>query len=126
MAGLTLIRQPGDLAVCRLDAGVGLPAWALTSPLCFIARTPDETSVVCAADHVPPGIIHEAGWRAFKVQGPLDFGMVGVLASLAGTLAEAGISIFAVSTYDTDYILVKSDSFASAAEALRAASHTVL
>jgi enamine deaminase RidA (YjgF/YER057c/UK114 family) len=100
---------PELLAVCRLGAADRVPSWALElhEGLVSITRTPDELSVVCPDEAVPPDVEVEAGWRALKVPGPIPFDQVGVLAGLAAPLAAAGISIFAVSTYDTDYVLVK-------------------
>lgn len=115
---LTLSVLPSTLAVCRLDPGAPGPPWAEGEGFCSITRTGDEISVVCAEDRVPEGVRAERGWRALVVEGPLDFAMTGVLASLANPLAEAGISIFAVSTYETDYVLVKSDDLAEAVDVL--------
>ena len=88
-------------------------------------RTAAEVSVVCDAAGVPDGAAAERGWRALTVEGPLDFALTGVLAALAVPLAAAGVSIFAVSTYDTDHVLVRSERLADAVAALRAAGHTV-
>jgi len=110
------------LAVCRVEAGGAVPAWV---DLVSITRTADELSIVCATDAVPPGVPMEGPWRAFKVQGPLVMTLIGVVASLANPLADAGISIFAISTYDTDYVLVHEPDFAAAVNALIAAGHTV-
>lgn len=90
-----------------------------------ITRTRDELSIVCPQADVPPSTFSEPEWRALKVAGPLDFSLTGVLASLAAPLADAGISIFALSTFDTDYLLVKSDVLALAVEVLRRAGHSV-
>lgn len=90
-----------------------------------MTRTPEELSVVCSEEHVPEGVEAERGWRAFGLEGPLDFSIVGVLASVASPLAAAGISIFAVSTYDTDYVLVKGALLETATAALRKAGHEV-
>jgi enamine deaminase RidA (YjgF/YER057c/UK114 family) len=100
---------PELLAVCRLAASDRVPSWALElhEGLVSITRTPDELSIVCPDEAVPPDVEVESGWRALKVPGPIPFDQVGVLASLAGPLTAAGISLFAVSTYDTDYVLVK-------------------
>jgi len=109
---------PGELVVARLAPDAPLP------PAFFSAtRTDAELSVVCAPQEVPPGAPAEPGWRALEVAGPLDFGLTGVLASIAVPLAEAGVSIFAVSTYDTDYILVRD--LEAAVSALREAGHDV-
>ncbi|HVT74292.1 MAG TPA: ACT domain-containing protein [Lacunisphaera sp.] len=121
---LTRLKEP--LAICRLDAGAALPAWAANAPgLVSITRTADEVSVVCAEAVVPAGARHESGWQAFKVEGPLAFGLTGVLASLLEPLARARISIFALSTFDTDYVLVKASQAEAAAQALQSAGHTV-
>jgi len=91
-----------------------------------VTGTRDEVSVVCPEDQAPEGATVEAGWRCLKVDGPLDFGLTGVLASLAVPLAEAGVSIFAVSTFDTDYVLVKAEALERAAAALETAGHRVV
>jgi hypothetical protein len=109
---------PGTYAVCRLPAGSPLPEWALNGFFSGVVRTADELSVVCPVDRVPRGVLAEIGWRCLQVLGPLDFALIGVLASLARTLAEAGVSIFVISTYDTDYLLVKETDYARAAQAL--------
>ena len=88
--------------------------------------TADETSVVCELASVPDGVTSEAGWRVFKVAGPIEFGLTGVLLSIAKPLADAGIGIFAVSTFDTDYVLVKGTSLDSAVVALTEFGHTVV
>lgn len=113
------------LSICRLPAGSPLPSWVATERFTSVSWTPEETSVVCATDSVPQGVRAETGWRALKVQGPLDFGLTGVLASLAGPLADARIPVFAVSTFDTDYLLVKQDTLNDAVAALRSAGHRV-
>ncbi|MCK5430181.1 MAG: ACT domain-containing protein, partial [Anaerolineales bacterium] len=98
---------PGLFAVCRLPAQAPSPEWAQSDELLAFTRTRDEFSIVCAEEQIPANVTAERGWRILKVVGPLDFSLVGVLASLAVPLADAGVSIFALSTYDTDYILVK-------------------
>ncbi len=108
------------LAICRLDARAKTPAWALEASFFSITRTPDELSIVCSEKDAPEGAKVEGGWRAFKVEGPLDFSLTGILASLAAPLAEAGVGIFAVSTYDTDYVLVKESKLDAAIYALEA------
>ncbi|MEM1434518.1 MAG: ACT domain-containing protein [Pseudomonadota bacterium] len=108
---LTLDLLPATFAVCRFDPAFVLDPDLLQEPWVFTARTDDELSLVCdeqllARFRLEPGNT-ESGWRALKVSGPLDFALVGILAQLTGALAEAGISIFAISTFDTDYLLVK-------------------
>jgi len=104
---LTLSVLQGKLAVCRLEKFSPIPDWVVEEDFFSITKTDDELSIVCYEECVPKNIKSEKGWRAFKVEGPLDFTQTGILASLANPLAEAGISIFAMSTFDTDYLLVK-------------------
>ena len=116
---------PGRYAVCRLDADAGVPEWAAASPFFSATRTLDELSVACAEGLAPEGTNCENGWRIFQVAGPLEFSLTGVLAAIAAPLADAGVSIFAISTFDTDYVLVKEENLAKAAEALVGAGHEV-
>ncbi|MCU0493429.1 MAG: ACT domain-containing protein [Chloroflexaceae bacterium] len=116
---------PETFAICRFAPGAALPAWALAGDFFAITRTADELSVVCTQGLVPAETVASRDWRCLKVAGPLDFSLTGVLASLAGPLADAGISIFAISTYDTDYLLVKTDKLEAAVAVLRAAGHGV-
>ena len=115
------------LAVCRLDAGSGVPPWVDQSrEFTSVTRTQDELSVVCARDDVPEGVAMEGPWRAFRVMGPIVMTLIGVVAALANPLADAGISIFAISTFDTDYILVHEPDFDAAVSALTRAGHVVV
>ncbi len=112
------------LAVCRLSSAEDVPEWVWREKgLVSVTYTADELSIVCASAVVPEGVRCEGGWRAMKVEGPLDFALTGILAALAGPLAEAGIAIFAISTYDTDYILVKEEKLKEATEVLRQQGH---
>lgn len=120
---LTLL--PGTLAVCRLDPADAIPDWAREGSIVSITRTPRELSIVCDATGVPPGVRCETGWRALEVDGPIPFTATGVVASLAGPLAAARIGLFVLSTYDTDYLLVKDDDLETAARVLRDAGHAV-
>ncbi|OAI40482.1 amino acid-binding protein [Planctomycetaceae bacterium SCGC AG-212-D15] len=120
----TLCVLDGIFSICRLDPNAPLPSWASGSFL-SITRSPDELSIVCPAAVVPDGVGCERGWRCLKVQGPFDFSVVGVVASIIGPLAEAGVSVFVVSTFDTDYLLVKQERLERAVEVLRKAGHTV-
>lgn len=122
--GFDLILLPQQLAVCRLAPQSPLPSWAGGS-FTALTRTPDELSIVCDQQRVPEGVAAENDWRAFKVAGPLDFSLTGVLAALAAPLADAKISIFALSTYDTDYLLVKESALTGAVQALRRAGHHI-
>ncbi len=122
---LELIVLPERLAICRLPAGCPLPAWFVGGTLSSVTSSADETSIVCAANIVPPDITVESGWRAIKVVGPLDFGLTGILCSIAQPLAEAEVSIFALSTYDTDYVLVKESALTTAIAALSSFGHRI-
>lgn len=116
------------LAVCRFPADAPLPAWVLHAEAEFysITRTPGELSIVCAEDDLPPSVATvERGWRAFALVGPIPFETTGVFASLTTPLADAGIPVFALSTYDTDYLLVKAERF-DAARAVLARAFRVL
>jgi uncharacterized protein len=86
-----------------------------------VTRTAAELSVVCREPQVPEGVLADSGWRVFQVEGPLDLALIGVLSRLAAPLAAAGVPIFAISTFDTDYLLVKASDLATAATALRQA-----
>jgi hypothetical protein len=124
---IVLVAWPVErLAVCRLPPEASLPAWALAGgEFVSITRTSDELSIVCAEARVPPGVEAESGFRVLKVQGPLAFEATGIIARLATCLATAGISVLAVATYETDYLLVKADRLEAALAALRAGGHTV-
>ena len=116
---------PKELAVCRLAAQDDVPDWSWNQEFSSITRTARELSIVCRACDVPRDVKSERGWRALRVAGPLDFSLIGVLAGLAGPLAEAGISIFSISTFDTDYLLVRGHALEQATMVLRGAGHTV-
>ena len=116
------------LAVCRLASGARVPAWALEGEVFCVVRTRDELSIVCTedvctADRMPDGGVAERGWVALKLEGPFPFSMTGVLASFLRPLAEARIPIFAISTFHTDYILIKRENLQQAVAALGAAGH---
>lgn len=112
--------------MARLEADAPWPPWALESPFAALTRTGEELSLVVPAELVPPGVRAEGPWRALQVVGPLDFALVGILAELSGVLAEARISLFALSTFDTDYLLVKAEAFEGACRALQGAGHEIL
>jgi uncharacterized protein len=115
----------GQWAVCRLPADSALPEWATRGALWSVTRTGDELSVVVEAGRVPADVTSEGPWAALKVEGPLELNAVGILAFLTYPLAEARVPVFAVSTYDTDYLLVPTPQLESADFALTAAGHTV-
>ena len=115
---------PWELSVCRIGSMEDVD---LDAEVYFIGKTDEELSLVCRTEDVPADAEkREDGWRGFRVRGELDFSLVGILASLSGVLAEAGISLFALSTWNTDYILVKKEQFGRAADALRAAGYRVV
>ena len=122
---MTLELLPTPLAICRLSADAELPAW-IAGDFQGITRTPDELSIVCDAEEVPEEVQAERGWRCLRVAGTLEFHLTGILASLASPLARAGISIFALSTFDTDYLLVKEDALEPATRALKAEGHKII
>ena len=122
---LSLLLLDDTFAVCRLDSASSIPPWAIADELFSITRTADELSIICRQDAVPEGILCERGWRCWRVAGTIPFSVVGILASLTAPLAEAGISVFAISTFDTDYLLVKEKDRAAAVEALRGRGHSV-
>ena len=125
MAELGLL--PGALAIARLDGDQPLPdsATAAGAALWAAVRTDGELSIVCPEDAVPADVRARRGRRALEVAGPLDLAMTGVLAALSVPLAAAGVPIFVMSTYDTDYLLVGEDRLADALAALRGAGHRV-
>lgn len=124
---LHLLRQ--KFSVCRLAAEAAVPQWAQRGAhlrsFHSITRTDDELSIVCESKYVPGSVKSEKGFRCFKLQGPFPFAMTGVLASVLEPLAQAGISIFAISTYDTDYVMVKEKALAKAMRVLRALGHQI-
>lgn len=122
----TLQEFPEKLAVVRLPPGSEIPAWAESSSLFSITATATETSLVCAGRNVPTKQVAQKGLTAFAVQGPLDLALVGVLAGLLVPLAEVGVPVFTISTYDTDWILVPIADAERAAEAWRRRGHTVV
>ena len=116
---------PGAFAIVRLAADTPLPRWAARGEFFSVTRTSDELSIVCAEDHVPRGVAPETGWRALKVTGPFALSEIGVLAALAAPLAEAKVSLFAISTFDTDYLLVSEKQLNAAIAALKGAGHRI-
>src|SRR3972149_387280 len=121
---LTLL--PEILAICQLPEGSSLPAWMPESGFRASLHTPGELTVVCEQRHIPADVKNEAGWKALGGQGSLDFGLVGVLAALVSPLASAGVSVFALSTFDTDYLLVKETALEKALQSLEEAGHTIV
>jgi hypothetical protein len=123
MLRLSLAILSGSFAVCKLRADENIPSWALSGNFCSLTRTPGELSVVCPQELVPEGVQAVRGWKSLKVEGRLDFTLIGILSSMTSTLAQAQIAIFAISTYDTDYIFVKESDLEKAVRALQKAGH---
>ena len=112
---------PYDLTVCK---AAGITDIDLNADFCFIGKTDEELSLVCRTEDTPlNALARDDGWRGFRIDGTLDFSLIGILSKLSAVLAENGIGIFAVSTYNTDYILVKAENFSRAMAALAAAGY---
>ena len=122
---LELTLLPERFAISRLAADAPVTAWATEGALFSVTRTGDELSVVCELARVPVGVESQTGWRVFKVHGPFVLTEIGVLSALATPLAEAKLSLFAISTFDTDYLLVASETLSAAVSALERAGHTI-
>lgn len=135
----------GKFAVCRLNNKSKIPTWINTEKFYSITKTEDELSLVCEVSSIPKeyldssilntniedsteidAIMIELGWEILKIVGPLDFSLIGILSKISTLLADNGISIFAISTYDTDYILIKEDSIDKACEFLVADGYTLI
>lgn len=115
---LTMELLEGIYGVCRLEKNELIPNWAQNGDFFSITRTADELSIVCSEEFIPADVKYEGDWRILKIKGPLVFSLVGILASISTILAQKGITIFAISTYDTDYILVKNKDIDNTVEAL--------
>jgi hypothetical protein len=114
----------GRYAICRLLPTLDVPEWAFRkSGFCSVTQTSDELSIVCAEDAIPREVEAERGWVCLKLNGPFPFTQTGILSSFLAPLAESGIGIFAVSTFDTDYVLIKEENWGIASGALREAGH---
>lgn len=113
-----------ELSICKLAE---LPPHGFSASFFFLSKTDEEISLVCATGDCPrDSLQRDDGWRAFRVQGVLDFSLVGVLSRISAVLAENGIGIFAISTYNTDYILTRAENFADALRVLAAAGYRVI
>jgi hypothetical protein len=123
---LPLELLPDTLAICHLEPSADLPEWAEgASPFLTVSRTAEELSITTVNSAVPADVQCERNYRAVRVRGPLPLNLVGVLAAIADPLADAGLSIFAISTFDTDYVLVKAHDLQAAIGALERAGHQV-
>lgn len=120
-----IVVQPQTMSICRLPADEPIPAWATKRAFFSVTRTSDELSVVCTSIQVPSGVTAHDGWRALKLAGPFDLLLVGILLGVTAPLAAAGVTVFPIATYDTDYLLVRNDQLNTAIAALRSAGHQV-
>lgn len=115
----------GEYAICRLDAAAAVPAWADGEGFVSISRTDEELSIVCLRARVPSEVRHDAPWRALKAVGPFAFDEVGIAASFTAPLAAAGVPLFVVSTFDTDYLMLRASDFERAVTVLSNEGHEV-
>lgn len=115
----------GAYAIARLDRSAPIPSWAEGDGFVSVSRSGDELSVVCRSERVPAEIQHDAGWVSFKFQGPFAFDETGIALAVIQPLSDAGIGIFLVSTFDTDYLLLKQENVNQAVALLTQAGHTV-
>jgi uncharacterized protein len=122
---LDLTLETWALAVCRLEPEAAVPGWAASGAFHCVVRTPLELSIVCDEAAVPDDVRAQKGWRCFSLVGPIPFETTGVLAALANPLADAGVGIFVVSTFDTDYVLVADRNAETARRTLEAAGHRI-
>ncbi len=120
-----LVLLSDSYAVCRLDADAPVPEWGTRGTFSSVTRTSGELSLVCPDAQVPAGVERVCGWKILMVEGPLDFSLTGVLDSLIGPLAREGISVFSLSTYDTDYLLTKQEHVKEAIQVLEAEGYNV-
>ena len=120
---MKLKKLPYELTVCKLSDATAID---LSEDICFVGRTDEELSLVCRTENTPAETTaRDDGWRGFRIEGVLDFSLIGILSKLSTILAENHIGIFAVSTYNTDYILVKDESFDRAMDVLAAAGYEI-
>jgi hypothetical protein len=123
---LTLTVLADEFAICRLPPDTPIPAWADSLPFTAITRTAEELSITCARAAAPADVQAQLGWRCLKVEGPFDLNTtIGVLAALAQPLAQAGVSLYVVSTFDTDYLFVRGEQLGRTMETLSAKGHSI-
>jgi hypothetical protein len=118
---LSVLEVP--LSISQLDASAEIPECARSGPFCSVTRTSEELSIICLTSVAPSGVRRSDGWRAFRVDGQFDFSECGVLASIVGPFAMAGISVLTICTYNTDYVLVRESDVGRAIEALERVGH---
>jgi len=117
---------PDTFTICRLPPDAAIPEFALKASLFSVTRTTDELSIVCPTGQAPGNAKCEGPWTCFKLEGPFPFSLTGVLASFLDPLAEHGVPIFAIATFDTDYVLVKIEHASAALRTLEAAGHDLV
>jgi hypothetical protein len=122
---LTLLALQGRYGICRLAAAEPVPVWGVQGEFFSVTRTAEELSIICAEAQIPTTVLCESGWRLFKIDAVMDFSLVGIVAGISAALAGANIGIFVLSTYNTDYILVRQPDFAAAVIALRTTGYKV-
>lgn len=122
---LTLSLLTKEYAVCKLEPGHDIPEWVTNNAFWSVTKTRNELSIVCPEDQVPDNVKTESGWRILEVEGPLDLSMMGVLNSLTKPLADSKISVFVLSTYLTDYLLIRSKDLKPAIEVLQTQGHKI-
>lgn len=122
---LELTLLPERFAISQLAATAPIPEWATRGAFFSVTRTRDELSVVCEHSHVPAGVRSQPGWSILKIHGPFALTEVGVLSALASPLAEAKLSLFTISTFDTDYLLVASETLSAVISALERTGHKI-
>ncbi len=123
---LTMKLLSGKYGVCSLGAFEAIPAWADNGEFYSITKTSDELSIVCSESNIPNNIKSERDWRILKVEGPLDFSLIGIISSISSVLAKQKISVFVISTYDTDYILIKEKYLRKSIDSLQDEGYNIL
>jgi hypothetical protein len=122
---LTLLILRETFTICRLDKDAPIPDWVFQGSLYSVTRTKDELSIVCPLMNVPEGIACDQGWSCLKVKGPLDLSLTGIISSIASTLERENISLFSISTYDTDYVMVREKNLEKTIHALTETGHRI-
>ena len=113
-----------DFSICKVK---DYSATNIDSEYCFIGKTDEENSLVCVTQDIPPNVIkRDDGWKAFRIQGVLDFSLIGILSQISALLAQNKIGIFVLSTFNTDYVLIKKANFAKALQVLATAGYTIV
>jgi len=113
-----------EFSVCKVSDPSNID---FTDEFCFVGKTDEELSLVCTTEHVPEDTVKcDNGWKAFRIEGTLDFSMIGILANISAILANKGIGIFVVSTYNTDYVLTSSDDYENALSALESEGYEIV